>query len=378
MQHQADGSLTHESLSAVKRAAARILRRERAVGASLVLCHPSGAQDTLCFGLADLRTRRPVTPETCMRLASVSKLVMSMTALYYCERGQLSLDADISDDLGFPVRSPHAPDVPVTLRMLLTHTSGICDEGSYGTRGMQQDCTLPELLGSAHSWLPHQPGSSFHYSNLGAGTAGVVIECALGMPFDDCFRQALAAPLGLHAAYDPRAFADFYRETGNVASGYSVRGLLPPRLRYDAKALCLREKTPFDPMRDYHITAGRLIADSHALGRLVRLLAGDGSVSGVRVLSPQSMDMLRRDQSAFGLGCGARALNAAYLPGVFPGIDAVGHQGVAYGMCAELFADPVRGCGVGVMMNGVRLVRQPPLMRAGFDLLALGFHALLD
>ena len=72
------------------------------------------------------------------------------------------------------------------------------------------------------------------------------------------------------------------------------------------------------------------------------------------------------------------AVKVHHLPGVFPGIDAVGHQGVAYGMCAELFADPVRGCGVGVMMNGVRLVRQPPLMRAGFDLLALGFHALLD
>ena len=45
-------------------------------------------------------------------------------------------------------------------------------------------------------------------------------------------------------------------------------------------------------------------------------------------------------------------------------------------MCAELFADPARGAGVGVMINGVRLVRNPPLMRAGFDLLALGFAAI--
>ena len=45
-------------------------------------------------------------------------------------------------------------------------------------------------------------------------------------------------------------------------------------------------------------------------------------------------------------------------------------------MCAELFADPASGCGVGLMTSGVRLVRQPPLMRAGFDLLALGFAAL--
>ena len=51
-------------------------------------------------------------------------------------------------------------------------------------------------------------------------------------------------------------------------------------------------------------------------------------------------------------------------------------QGVAYGMCAELFADPAKNCGVGVMTSGVRLIKQPPLMRAGFDLLALGFAAI--
>ena len=45
-------------------------------------------------------------------------------------------------------------------------------------------------------------------------------------------------------------------------------------------------------------------------------------------------------------------------------------------MCAELFADPQTGAGVGVMTSGVRLVKTPPLMRAGFDLLALGFAAL--
>ena len=45
-------------------------------------------------------------------------------------------------------------------------------------------------------------------------------------------------------------------------------------------------------------------------------------------------------------------------------------------MCAELFADPGSNCGVGVMTSGTRLVKTPPLMRAGFDLLALGFAAL--
>ena len=53
------------------------------------------------------------------------------------------------------------------------------------------------------------------------------------------------------------------------------------------------------------------------------------------------------------------------------------HQGVAYGMCAELFADPTTGAGVGVMTSGTRLNRDTsPLMRVGFDLLTLGFASL--
>ena len=74
--------------------------------------------------------------------------------------------------------------------------------------------------------------------------------------------------------------------------------------------------------------------------------------------------------------CSQTVYNVLLQPGVFPGHDALGHQGVAYGMCAELFADPEHGCGVGVMTSGARLKKAPPLMRAGFDLLALGFAAM--
>ena len=117
-----------------------------------------------------------------------------------------------------------------------------------------------------------------------------------------------------------------------------------------------------------------MITDSAGMARLIRLLA---SGDGMGVLSPASLALMRRCQDgAPGIACAGRGLNTAFLPGVFPGFSPVGHQGVAYGMCAELFADPASGCGVGLMTSGVRLVRRPPLMAAGFDLLALGFAAL--
>ena len=340
-----DGALTPQSRAAVEAAARRILRKNGAVGASLVLCPPDGGTEALCFGSARLHPRRSVTPKTCFRVASISKLVMTFGALSLCADGLLDLDGDLSALLGYRVRSPHAPDVPVTLRMLLTHTSGLRDEGAYGTRGMQSGCTLRELLEAPENWLSARPGAAFHYSNLGAGAAGVAMELAAGMPFDDLMQSRVFAPLGIRASYDPRRIA-----------------------------LAARPPEPFCPERDYLIAAGRLILDSSAMAALIRLLA---SRDGLGVLPPELLALMRTCQDGLGgIEQAGRGLNTAFLPDVFPGFSPVGHQGVAYGMCAELFADSERGAGVGVMINGVRLVRQPPLMRAGFDLLALGFAAI--
>ena len=367
-----DGHLAPQSLALVREEARRIARQNRIVGLSLVLCAPGGATDAVCLGHARLHPRTPVTERTCFRVASVSKLVMSFGALSLVESGALALDTDIGALLGYPVRSPHAPGTPVTLRMLLTHTSGLRDEGSYGTRGMTPGCTLRELLDDPQNWLPQRPGEAFHYSNLGAGAAGSVMERATNAPFDAILQARVFAPLSIRASYDPRRIVP----AGDLADGYAVRGILPPVRRYDAASLAARPPEPFDPERDYLCAAGRLITDSAGMAALVRLL---GSKDGMGVLSPASLALMRTPQDGQGgIGACGRGLNVAFLPDVFPGISAVGHQGVAYGMCAELFADPARGVGVGVMTSGTRLVRTPPLMRAGFDLLTLGFAALRD
>ena len=364
------GHLTPESRAAVLRCAQRIFTQNRTVGGALVLALPGGLSESFHFGYARLAPKMSVSEKTCFRIASVSKLVMSFAALSLEAGGMLDLDCDISEYLGYPVRSPYIKDIPITLRMLLTHTSRITDDGPYGTRGMQMDCTLRELLENPKSWLPCAPGTAFHYSNLGAGAAGVIMELATGMPFDDLMKAIVFDPLSIRASYDPRRI----KPTDDLADGYSVRGILPPRLKYDAARLAARPPEPFDPERDYLIAAGRMITDTNGMAQLLRLLA---SHDGMGVLPAASLDSMRSCQDGIGSVISAgRGLNTAFLPNVFDGFAPVGHQGVAYGMCAELFADPVRDCGVGVMTSGVRLVQQKPMMRVGFDLLALGFAVI--
>lgn len=366
----ADGRLDAKSREIIAHQAQAILKRHRAVGASLVLCFPGGTDEILPFGSARLRPRMSVGENTCFRIASISKLVMTFGALSLAQSGLLDLDCDVCEYLGYRVRSPHAPDTPITLRMLLTHTAAITDDGPYGTRGMESSCTLRKLLEHPTSWRSAAPGNSFHYTNLGAGAAGVVLERAAGIPFDDILKSRVFDPLSIRASYDPRRIIP----ADELADGYSVRGFLPPRLRYDAARLAARPPESFDPERDYLIAAGRMITDSAGMAKLIRLLA---SKDGMGVLSPSSLKEMRTCQDGrHGILSAGRGLNTAFLPGVFEGFSPIGHQGVAYGMCAELFADPEKNCGVGLMTSGVRLTRQPPLMRAGFDLLALGFSIL--
>ncbi len=368
---RAGAVFTEKGSAAFYAAAQRILKRERAVGASLVLVDGGGQTQVFCFGHARLSPKIPVTPRTCFRAASVSKLVMTFGALSLHESGLLSLDSDVSDLLGYRVRSPYFPDTPVTLRMLLTHTSGICDEGNYGTRGMQRGCTLRELLEHPENWLKSAPGSAFHYSNLGAGAAGVIMERAAKAPFEAIMQERVFEKLAIRASYDPARILP----ADDLADGCSVRGILPPVKKYDAAQLTKKPPQGFDPETDYLIAAGRMITDSEGLGALLRLLAAKEDTA---VLSGESLALMRTPQTGEnGIFPMARGLNTAFLPDVFPGFSPVGHQGVAYGMCAELFADPDTGCGVGLMTSGMRLVPCAPLMRGGFDLLALGFAALL-
>ena len=86
-----------------------------------------GITDTRVHGLADEATGRKVTAGDPVRVASISKLVTAIGVMRLVEAGTLELDADVSPLLGWTLRHPRHPDVPVTLRLLLSHRSSLAD-----------------------------------------------------------------------------------------------------------------------------------------------------------------------------------------------------------------------------------------------------------
>src|SRR5690606_29586071 len=117
-------------------------------------------------GFADIASGRAVTAEDPVRVASISKLVVAIGVLRLVEEGRLDLNADVSEALGWTLRHPQWPDVPVTLRMLLAHHASLTDAAGYWQVPLGGE--LRALLDDPRAWdAEHAPGSFFRYANLG-------------------------------------------------------------------------------------------------------------------------------------------------------------------------------------------------------------------
>ncbi|MEG2942362.1 MAG: serine hydrolase, partial [Thermomonas sp.] len=90
-----------------------------------------GITATRTEGYADPATKRAISVDDPVRIASISKLVLSIGVMRLVEDGKLDLDADVSDTLGWKLRNPSFPDKKLTLRLLLSHTSSLTDGAGY-------------------------------------------------------------------------------------------------------------------------------------------------------------------------------------------------------------------------------------------------------
>lgn len=151
----------------------------------------------------------PMTEDSRFRMASVSKMFTVFTIMQLAEAGKLSLDEDVSEYLGFRLRHPSYPDMPITLRSLASHTSGLRDGKVYSippSVGVRAFFTpgSPYWEGGAHFAPAGQaPGAYFTYCNLNYGLLGTVIEAVTGQRFDQYQKTHILKDLECRADYVP-------------------------------------------------------------------------------------------------------------------------------------------------------------------------------
>ena len=185
-------------------------------GAAILVICDGQITYTKGYGLADPETGRVVTPDTLFTIASISKTVTATALMLLYEQKKLSLDDDINLYLPFKVHNPYFPDIPITIRMLLSHTSTLQDSDVfYDHYTLQKTPVMPDspiflgdflkdylssdgvLFKPEENFLQAKPGTKYTYSNTGFGLLGFLTERISGIPFNDYCRQFIFEPLGM-------------------------------------------------------------------------------------------------------------------------------------------------------------------------------------
>ncbi len=337
---------------------------------------------------------KAANPDTLYRIASVSKLVTTLGAMKLVEEGKLSLDADIGSYLGYPVRNPHFPEVPITLRMLLTHTSSLRDDaGCFWLEPGRElkDALIPggALYGTGAMWSNRaKPGAYFSYANLPWGVVATIMEKATGERFDRLMKRLIVEPLGLKGGFNPAelprdripTIATLYRK----ASAGDTQ-VWNPQGPWIAQADDFSVQLPVARARDDYLIGsngtlfgpqGAFRASAADLGRIMRMLMNEGDIDGRRILKAKTVDAMLAQQwrhdggangdSSYGNGKGvfnAWGLgNQHFLDVSGPahgdrlveggGFAAVGHHGDAYGLSAAFVFDRDTKNGMIVLAGG--------------------------
>jgi CubicO group peptidase (beta-lactamase class C family) len=148
------------------------------------------------YGLADVANDVACTPATNFRMASVSKQFTAFAVMMLVERGKISLDDALDKYFpGFPEWGR-----TITVRHLLTHTSGLPDYENLipkGTTLQLDDLDAVHLLMDAKKPL-FAPGEKWQYSNSGFTLLGMIVEIAADVPFHEFVRQEIFEPLGMN------------------------------------------------------------------------------------------------------------------------------------------------------------------------------------
>ncbi len=300
------------------------------------------------YGMADIEAGRPVQDDTAFFLASLSKTTTGAAAMMLVEADKLALDEDVNTYLPFKVRNPKFSDQRITVRHLLTHTSGIHETGAHLLRlSRPGDPTLslqgllePYLVPGGATYVEGEsygasaPGTLFLYSNFGAALVGLIIERVGGRSFARFMREELFARLGLGGTsfllgdLDPGKVATpytFVSGKGQVAEPQSSVPYLPATaLRTPAKELC----------------------------RFLLAIARGGEIDGIRILSQASVaEMTRVQVPAREKGNDIDGQGLLWEHRVVAGARCLGHGGSYFGTSTRMHmrAD---GLGVITLANG--------------------------
>ena len=338
----------------------------------------NGETASFADGIADPQSGRRVTIDDPVRVASISKMVAAIGVLRLADQGKLDLTSDVSRWLGWPLRNPSFPDRPITLGMLLSHTSSIREHDDNYV--IPLGGSLREAMADPTNWDPqHGPGDRyFAYVNMNYPIIASVIEQVTGERFDRWMRRSVLQPMKLDACFNWPTCSDAVLVRAVELDSPDGRPLKDdlhgqrptcPVFVKDGEA-CDLNRWKLGENGSLFAPQGGLRISARGLATIGGMLLNGGTIDGVRILSPQAVETLltqvwrfdgRNGVTDGGFYCSA-GNGTHQIPNPLPGCAddlgtngavLVGHAGDAYGLKSGLWIDRRRGRGIAYFVSGV-------------------------
>lgn len=288
-------------------------------------------------GKADIAEGKPMRDDSIFWIASMTKPITATAVMMLQEEGKLSIDDPVSKYIPelANLKTPDGKIATVTLKHMLTHTSGMAEATFEESKAAKK---LADLIPHfAAKPLMFEPGSRWQYCQSGINTLGRIVEIVSGMPFQDFLAKRLFEPLGMKDT-------TFYPTADQLARTAKSYKLTDGKLQ---EAPLLIGYALND--RRYPAANGGLFSTAPDYGRFCQMILNRGTFEGKQYLKPESVARMTEIQTGdlttgftpgngWGLGwCVVRepaGVSAMLSPGTF------GHGG-AYG--TQVWLDPQKG-----------------------------------
>ncbi|WOJ95860.1 serine hydrolase domain-containing protein [Congregibacter brevis] len=282
-------------IEALDRILSKGIENGAAPGVTAIVVDRDGIRYEGGFGERRLGSGVPMTPDTVGKIFSMTKAVTATAAMQLVESGLLDLDGPAAevcprigerevlagfDDNGDPITRP--PASPVTLRQLLTHTSGLSYHMWDPSLLQWLEATGSPDIGSQKKSALNQPlmfdpGTQWRYG-IGIDWAGQMIEAASGLSLEEYFAKHLTGPLGMtdtHFDYTDSMFSRAAHLHARLPDG----SFMPLPLEQS-------------DLREFDEGGGGLKGTMRDYGRFIRMILNDGELEGVRVLKAETVEAM--------------------------------------------------------------------------------------
>ncbi len=291
------------------------------------------------FGSISISCSRPITPGTLFHCASISKLFSATAVIQLAENGHILLDDPLVKHLPWFHMADDRFEA-ITIRQLLSHTSGLSDITDYGWDQPEYDAgALERYVRSLSSQtLLAAPGECFAYSNIGYEVLGALIAAVSGITFEDYVRKHILLPLGMeHSTHLKAEIPD-----GAFAEPH-MRGLST-------------ELSPLYPYHRAHAPSSTLHSNAREMNLWMSAMLQNGQSQKAALLQPESFARMWKPQAeirkAGNPGTGiVQQVGLGWFLGEHRENKTLSHSGQDIGFTSQLVLIPEKGLGVTVLSN---------------------------